>query len=184
MNAWLSGWVIAVGFSLALAPQAVLAQGKDLAEARAAVGRSGEQSVQALNRALGLVSDAEARAAIERAKDEVLEARRRAFQDLDRAERGLISADWGLTTAIQATEKHQAILMRVMEKVPDEARLPLEHALEHAIEVSAHGHDTVKALRGPAFSPPPGKEGRPIPPTGPGDLGGRSGPSGSPRPVR
>lgn len=180
MNAWLSGWVIAVGFSLALAPQAVLAQGKDLAEARAAVGRSGEQSVQALNRALGLVADAEARAAIERAKDEVLEARRRAFQDLDRAERGLIPEDQGLGTALSATEKHRAVLMRVLGKVPVEARA----ALEHAIEVSAHGHDTVKALRHPAFSPPPGKEDRPIPPAGAGDLGGRSGPSGSPRPGR
>lgn len=185
MKGWLQGWVISVGCSLVLLPQAALAQARDLAEVRAAVVGSGEQSIRALNRALGLVADPETRAAIERAKGEVFATQKRAFQDLDRAERGLISEDQGLGIALSATEKHQAVLMRVLGKVPVEA-VEAQAALEHAIEVSAHGHDTVKALRRPAFSPPPGKEDRPIPPAGPGEFGGRGGfgPPGGPRPGR
>lgn len=191
MKGWLKGWRIAVGFSLVLLPQAALAQARDLAEVRAAVGRSGEQSIQALNRALGLVSDAEARAAIERAKGEMLATQNRAFQDLDRAERGLIPKAEVLTTAISATDKHRAVLMGVMAKVPKEAKA----ALGHAIEVSAHGKDCVEALgRGercqdlphPALTQPPGQEDRHSPPTGPREFGGRGGfdPPGGPRPGR
>lgn len=191
MKGWLKGWRIAVGFSLVLLPQAALAQARDLAEVRAAVGRSGEQSIQALNRALGLVSDAETRAAIERAKGEVLATQNRAFQDLDRAERGNLPAAQALTTAISATEKHQAVLRRVLQKVPDEAK----DAIQHAMAASAHGTACVEALQKggrcqdlprPALTQPPGQEDRRSPPTGPREFDGRGGlgPPGGPRPGR
>lgn len=191
MKGWLKGWRIAVGFSLVLLPQAALAQARDLAEVRAAVGRSGEQSIQALNRALGMVSDAETRAAIERAKGEVVATQKRAFQDLDRAERGLIPEAEALTKAISATEKHLAVLMGVRGKVPAQA----EDAILHAMAASAHGTACVEALQKggrcqdlprPALTQPPGQEDRRSPPTGPREFGGRGGfdPPGGPRPGR
>ncbi len=199
MKGWLQGWVIAGGFALLLLPQAALAQARDLAEVRAAVGRSGEQSTQALNRALGVVSDAETRAAIERAKGEVLATQNRAFQDLDRAERGLIpeERERGLATAFEATRKHQNVLqdvlarLQALEHVPKQAK----DAIQHAMDVSGQGTRRIADLRAgkrgqelpaPTFSPPPGQEDRRSPPTGPRPFDGRggSGPPGGSRPGR
>lgn len=195
MKGWLQGWVISVGCSLVLLPQAALAQARDLAEARALVVGSGEQSIRALNRALGLVADPETRAAIERAKGEVFATQKRAFQDLDRAERGDLPVAQGLTTAIDATGKHLQVLEDLLNGVRGKVPAQAEDAIRHAMEVSAHGNAVVRArqegkqgqdLPRPAFSPPPGQEERPSPPAGPRDFGGRGGfgPPGGPRPGR
>ncbi|MBI4168723.1 MAG: hypothetical protein HY510_02150 [Acidobacteria bacterium] len=179
MNRNLQGLVIAVGFSLVLLPQVAPAQSRELAEARAAVKRSGDQSIDALNGALSRVSDQEARDALERAKLEVLETQNRAFRDLNQAENGSISRQDGLRTALWATEKHQEALLKAMGNAPVQAK----QAIEHAMGVSAHGHNTVKALAEgtslpappgpPAFDRPSGSQTRPSPigPT-PGGIGG------------
>lgn len=176
MNRLLQGLVIALGFLLMLLPQDALAQNRQLAEARAAVKQSGDQSISALDSALSRVSDPEAKAALEQARREVLQTQTRAFRDLDLAENGAISRLDGLNTAYDATKRFQEALDRAMAKAPE----PAQGALLHASGAALHGHNTVKSLLEgtdrpappalPSFGQPSGPQTRPGP-AGPGSSG-------------
>jgi hypothetical protein len=112
-----------------------------LDETRQTVQHSGSTALETLDRVSDQVAD-EAKKSLRDAKQRILESREDALQSLDRAEEGRIAEKEGLATAIEATEKHQAVLREVLDKVPPEAK----GAIKHAMEVSRHGNDTLRAL--------------------------------------
>jgi hypothetical protein len=131
--------LVAIGSVLVILPRVSYAAALD--EARQAVQQSGSTALETLDRVSDQVAD-DAKKTIRDAKQRVLESRENALQSLDKAERGRIAEKEGLATAIEATEKHQAVLREVLDKVPPEAK----GAITHAMEVSRHGNDTVRAL--------------------------------------
>ncbi len=138
---WLPVLILATTLLLLLPPQAFA--GTELDEARAAVEQSTRTAVETLDRVYNEEVPDQAREAILRARGEVLKTHERALGNLDRAKRRQIPEGEGLQTAMYATQKHQEVLHKVMQKVPDQAK----DAIRHAMEVSRRGNAKVRGLQ-------------------------------------
>lgn len=148
MNRWLVAGVVAVGLSLVVAPQAAWANG--LEEAKAAVADSTDRALVGLDEALGHVPDDDiaAQAAITNAIEKMESGKQRALDALEAAEQGLVPDEYGLSEAVEATSTHQDILEDVKARLQGMDAAPEAiKAVDHAIDVSLHGHNTVKAIK-------------------------------------
>jgi hypothetical protein len=139
-----------VGLAWLAASQAAPARAAegDLGKARSVVQESASESLAALNRAQTHVTDPEGISALTRARQEIVRSRDEALEDLDEAQASGNAQD-GLTTAFEATKKHEAVLLRVMDEVPDVAK----GAIQRALDASMQGNRTVGALRDGATGP-------------------------------